>query len=119
LIQKNNICYFGIKAFDALSTPWFVTKVIKHMSDWSRNSQTNMVLCNASLHQLSYPRPLKLSLVGSQALWFSRWLECADTLLSLMFKIRSKSRETVELSSLLGWVTQSLDGHRHKKDIKQ
>jgi len=33
--------------------PWFVTKVIKHISDWSRNNQTNIVLCNASLHQLS------------------------------------------------------------------
>jgi len=26
---KNNYCYFGNKSFDALSTPWFVTKVIK------------------------------------------------------------------------------------------
>jgi len=34
--QKIYICYFGIKAFDARSTPWFVTKVIKHISDWSR-----------------------------------------------------------------------------------
>jgi len=25
------MCYFGIKAIDALSTPWFVTKVIKHI----------------------------------------------------------------------------------------
>jgi len=54
MIPKNNICYFGFKAIDALSTPWFVTKVIKHMiSDWWRNSQTNIVLCNASLYQLS------------------------------------------------------------------
>jgi len=40
LIKKNNICYFGIKAFDALSTPWFITKAVKHVSDWSRNNQT-------------------------------------------------------------------------------
>jgi len=29
--KKINICYFGIKAFDARSTPWFVTKLIKHI----------------------------------------------------------------------------------------
>jgi len=31
LIPKNNICYFGIKAIDALSTPWFMSKVRKHI----------------------------------------------------------------------------------------
>jgi len=31
--KESNICYFGIKAIDALSTPWFVfvTRVIKHI----------------------------------------------------------------------------------------
>jgi len=53
LIPKYNFCYLGIKAFDALSTPWFVTKVIKHVSDWSRINQANIVLCNASLYPLS------------------------------------------------------------------
>ena len=51
--QKHNICYFGIKALDVPLTPWFVTKVIKHISVWSHNNQTNIILCNASLHQLS------------------------------------------------------------------
>jgi len=51
--RKNTICYFVIKAFDALSTPWFITKVIKHISNRSHNNQTNIVLCNASLYQLS------------------------------------------------------------------
>jgi len=30
LISENCVCYFGTKSFDKLSTPWFVTKVIKH-----------------------------------------------------------------------------------------
>jgi len=35
-----------------LSTLWFVTERIKHMiADWSRNNETNIVLCNAALHQ--------------------------------------------------------------------
>jgi len=50
--SKNNIYYFWIKVFDALPTPWFVTKVIKHILDWSRINQTNIVLCNVSLHRL-------------------------------------------------------------------
>jgi len=33
-------------------TAWFVAKVTKHISDWSRINQTNIVLCNASLHRL-------------------------------------------------------------------
>jgi len=51
-MQTNNVCYFGIKAFDD-STPWFVTKVMELVSDWSRISQTSIVLCSSSLHQLS------------------------------------------------------------------
>jgi len=50
--KKNNICYFGIYAFDALSTPWFTTIAIKHISDWPNNNLTNIILYNASLHQL-------------------------------------------------------------------
>jgi len=43
-----------MKAFNALSTPWFVKKVKKHMiSDWSHINQTNIILSNASLHHLS------------------------------------------------------------------
>jgi len=39
------------QSFDALSTPWFVKKVIKHViSDWWRNNWTNIFRCNASLH---------------------------------------------------------------------
>jgi len=70
--QKNNICYFGIKAFDARSTPWFVTKLIKHISDWSRINQTTVTWFCETLHCTNYPRPLRLWLVGSQALWFSQ-----------------------------------------------
>jgi len=44
---------FEIKAFDALSSPCFVIKFIKRASDWSRISQTSIVLCNAPLQQLS------------------------------------------------------------------
>jgi len=40
-MNPKKICYFGTKSFDALSTLWFVTKVIKHMiSHWWRNNQT-------------------------------------------------------------------------------
>jgi len=28
---RNNICCIAIKAFDALSTPWFITKVMEHI----------------------------------------------------------------------------------------
>jgi len=69
--QKINICYFGIKAFDARSTPWFVTKVIKHISDWSRINQTTVTWFCETFHCTNYPRPLRLRLVGSQALQFS------------------------------------------------
>jgi len=45
--KKKNICYFGMKASDAHSTPRFIAKVIKHMIwDWWRNNETNLVLCN-------------------------------------------------------------------------
>jgi len=33
-----------------------VRKNVINISDWSRNNQTNIVLCNASLHQLSTTR---------------------------------------------------------------
>ena len=72
--QKINICYFGIKAFDARSTPWFETKVIKHISDWSRINQTTVTWFCETLHCTKYPRPMRLWLVGSQALRFSRRL---------------------------------------------
>ena len=72
--QKINICYFGIKAFDARSTPWFVTKVIKHISEWSRINQTTVTWFCETLHCTNYPRPLRLWLVGSQASRFSRRL---------------------------------------------
>jgi len=42
-----------MKAFDAISTTLFVTKVIKHTSDWSRINQNNIVLSNAPMRQLS------------------------------------------------------------------
>jgi len=29
----------------------FVTKVIKHITDWSRINKINIILCNASQHQ--------------------------------------------------------------------
>jgi len=32
---------------------------------------------------------------------------------------KTKSSETVALSSLLGWLTQALHDQRHKKDIKK
>jgi len=31
ITKKNNICYFGVKVNDALSTPWFVIKVIQYI----------------------------------------------------------------------------------------
>jgi len=80
LIPPKKFCYFEINAFDAFSTPWFVTKVIKHITDWSRIKLTSFCI---TLHCTHYPRPLRLSLVGSQALRFSR-NECAGILLSLM-----------------------------------
>ena len=53
LIDSKKNCCFRLKIFDALSTPCFVTKVKEHMiSDWWRNNQTNIVLCNVSLHQI-------------------------------------------------------------------
>jgi len=49
------------------------TKIINHTSDWSRISQANGVLCFcATLHCINYPRPLRSSLVESQALRISR-----------------------------------------------
>jgi len=73
--QKINICYFGIKAFDTRSTPWFVAKVIKHISDGSRINQTTITWFCETLHCTNYPRPLRLRLVGSQALRFSGRLQ--------------------------------------------
>jgi len=75
--KKINICYFGIKAFHGRLTPCFVTKVIKHISDWSRISQTTatLFLKNASLHQISKTTELRLWRVGSEALLFTRRLQ--------------------------------------------
>jgi len=69
---KNNICYFGIKVFDPCSTPWFVTKVIKLISGWSRISQTTVTWFCQTLHCTKHPKPLGLWLVVGQALRFSR-----------------------------------------------
>jgi len=62
--QKINICYSGINAFDARLTLQIVTKAIKHISDWSRISQTTVTWFCATLHCTKYPRPLRLWLVG-------------------------------------------------------
>jgi len=64
-LQKINICYFGIKAFDARSTPRFVTKLIKHISDWLLINQTTVTWFCETLHCNNYPRPLRLWLVGT------------------------------------------------------
>jgi len=53
LAENPGICFFEFKVFDALLTSWFITKVVKHISDWSHNNQINIVLCNVSLQQIS------------------------------------------------------------------
>ena len=73
--QKINTCYSGIKAFHARSTPWFVTKVVEQSGLVTHQSNyCNMVLWNASLHQIAKTTEIVTGLVGSQALRFSRRL---------------------------------------------
>jgi len=59
---------------------------MKHISDWSRNNKTNIVLCNASLHQLSQTTEIVTGWESSIAVLTK--IECAGILLSLMFKAR-------------------------------
>jgi len=51
--QKKQYLLLWNQSIWCTPTPWFVTKVIKHISDWSRNDQTNIVLCKVALHQLT------------------------------------------------------------------
>ena len=88
------------------------------ISDWWRNNQTKIILCNASLHKLSKATDWNCHWFGVKHCGSHKDYECADILLSLMFKIRQKSIETVALSSLLDCLTQSLHDQHHKKTLK-
>jgi len=63
LIPKKQYLLLWNQSIDAVSTPWFITltKVIKHISDWSRINQTTVAWFCERLHCANYPRPLRWS----------------------------------------------------------
>ena len=77
--QRKQYFLLGIKVFDALSTPWFITKV---MTRYRTGHVIIVLTCLCvTLHCTNYPRSLRLPPAGNQAFRFLRrlWMfRCFD-----------------------------------------
>jgi len=86
-MPKFDNCYFGMKSFDALSTPGFVAKVTKHVISDSWRTTSSWV----TLHCTNYPKPRDEYWTGSglwQILLILDWIRTVKRFTKFVFLIQ-------------------------------